>query len=90
MKNRERVLFADAERAGTTRVSCGVFLSSQASILADQAGWADDDEAKKINFTTAPYWITTASIQVIRDSGSDPIGISTEEELADFLKKFEL
>jgi len=53
-----------AQAEGQIEIAPGVYLNSQESIVADQADLSDEDGAKKIDFTKAPFWMTTDDGQV--------------------------
>lgn len=69
-------LIAEADKDGTSRQLGGCWLITSATLIADQAGWDDEDESKDKDFTSYPYWITT-------DDGVDPIGVTgaTDDDL---------
>ena len=56
-----------AKEKGFIRIGCGVYLSSQESIVDQQRDWqADGTEGGQVyDFTSAPFWLTT-------DCGADP------------------
>ena len=45
--------------AGDREFSAGCYLLTQEEMISDQASWDDEDEAKDMDFTAAPYWVTT-------------------------------
>ncbi|WP_329889287.1 hypothetical protein [Stenotrophomonas sepilia] len=68
-----------AQDNGSVEVAAGVYLNSQESIVADQAKLSDEDGAKNIDFTKAPFWLTTDDGQVQPVYGVD------DEDLIDVL-----
>jgi len=62
-------------------MSDGCWIESLAEIQEDQKFWGDEDRSKNSDFSGSPYWITV-------DSGDDPVGISTAEELAVMAKEY--
>ena len=46
---------------GCVEVTSGVYLNSQENIIADQAGWDDEDPSKGKDFTGFAIWLTTDS-----------------------------
>ena len=65
-----------ATQQGWIEIQSGVYVNSLASILAEQAGWDDSDESKSIDFTRAPFWLTT-------DSGDAPVPVRNASDLPD-------
>lgn len=65
-----------ATQQGWIEIQAGVYVNSLANILAEQAGWDDHDEMKSIDFTRAPYWLTT-------DSGDIPVPVRSPSDLPD-------
>ncbi len=61
------------EEKGTIEVQSGVYLSTGKNMTADQETWDEFDGAKHVDFSIAPFWITT-------DSGSSPDGFGSIEE----------
>ena len=59
-------------------VADGVYVSTRESIEAEKAEWSENDPALKMNFSKAPYWITT-------DNGVTPIAIYDLSELSKLL-----
>lgn len=57
-----------AQVEGSVQKAVGVWLCSQEHVIDDQEVWGDEDGAKAIDFTIAPFWITT-------DCGNDPTPI---------------
>ena len=55
-------------------VKDGVSLSTAESMATQQRVWADGDPSKEIDFSTAPYWLTT-------DDGQDPTPIAELEDI---------
>ena len=47
---------------GWIEIKNGVYLNSQASIISEQNGWDESDQAKNFDFTQYPYWLTTDSV----------------------------
>lgn len=52
----------------------GIYLDSAENIQADQKEWDDEDSAKEIDFSVAPYWLTT-------DDGAYPVSIHDAQDL---------
>jgi hypothetical protein len=73
-------LLAEVDRKGRAKVSEGVYVQDKWGLIDEQTEWLDGDEAKSLDFTGRPYWLTT-------DSGTDPIGIADAKDLADELAK---
>lgn len=67
-----------ADQDGWTELSDGVYLNSSESIQEEQAQWNDGDNAKHVDFSKAPYWLTT-------DDGQEPVAISGADD-ADLLE----
>jgi len=67
-----------ADHDGSTEISAGVYLNSRESIQEEQAQWNDGDGAKHVDFSQAPYWLTT-------DDGQEPVAITgaDDQELLD-------
>jgi hypothetical protein len=47
------------DKKGCVEIQSGVYLHTQADIIADQEDWDDEDELKYVDFTGSPYWVTT-------------------------------
>lgn len=62
-----------AQAEGYIEISSGVYLHSQENIVAEQQDWSDEDGAKHIDFSKAPFWITD-------DSGMVPMPIYGEDD----------
>ena len=60
-------------------ISSGVFLQDSHSLISEQIQWDDEDEAKNIDFSAYPLWITT-------DDGATPIGVHSEDEAFEKLR----
>ena len=61
------------EEKGTIEVQPGVYLSTGENMTADQETWDEFDGAKHVDFSIAPFWITT-------DNGAAPEGFGSIEE----------
>ena len=66
-------VLAAASEQGFVRVSEGVYLHERDSIIEEQKSWSDEDGAKKMDFSAAPFWLTD-------DSGSAPIAVHGAED----------
>lgn len=71
-------LIEECENKGFVTLGGGVYLQAQEDIMNDQEAWSDDDESKEMDFTTAPYWITT-------DDGAVPEAVYDEDDLKKYL-----
>jgi len=60
-------------------ISADVYLVSSSDMVSDQKTWDDEDEAKEIDFTEYPYWITV--------SGRTPEGIKDDADLEIWLSR---
>lgn len=67
---------SDANKYGWTEVQSGAYLSTSAALKIDQTDWDEADANKAMDFSKAPYWITT-------DDGQTPKAImgATDETL---------
>src|SRR5690606_1836601 len=72
-----------ASKDGSIELRDGVVLNSQANIIAEQSGWDVMDEAKSLDFTKAPFWVTA-------DDGARPASITDARDLAGFLDEHEI
>lgn len=63
-------------------IDMGAFLASSAFMVKEQEGWADGDEVKEFDFSTADYWVTF-------DNDSRPQPINDEDELNYFFEERE-
>lgn len=61
-----------------TELRKGVFLISQKKIREYQKNWADGDEAKNIDFSSAPFWVQ-------EDAGL-PFPVYTGHEIKELIK----
>ena len=61
------------EEKGSIEVQPGVYLSTGENMTADQEAWDEADEAKRVEFSASPFWITT-------DNGAAPEGFGSIEE----------
>lgn len=75
MSKYDEILKAVDEQGGID-IAPGIYLSTSEYITAEQKGWPDVDEAKHVDFSVAPYWITT-------DDGATPVPVRSAEDLAD-------
>jgi len=75
--------FEAAKKKGYVEISSGVYLWSQEAIIEDQKEWNAEDNSKNMDFTTAPFWITT-------NSGESPEEIHSENWLLPFLSTDEI
>ncbi len=69
-------LFDDADTHGLVEVQPGVFLQTAQNMVEEQSTWPDEDPAKGMDFSVAPYWVTT-------DDGVTPIPVWNEEDLVE-------
>ncbi|MFY2764329.1 hypothetical protein [Arenimonas sp. MALMAid1274] len=69
-----------ATTQGFVEVSPGVYLHTSENIASDAESWGDEDQAKAIDFSKYPFWLTT-------NSGDGPVGITgiDDQDLADAL-----
>lgn len=67
------VILKALEEKGFIEIQPGVFLATREDIMADQATWSEEDEAKGLDFSVSPFWITT-------DNGAAPEGFGSIEE----------
>lgn len=68
----DNVLYTAREN-GFVEISSGVYLNSRDYVIAEQDGWADEDECKNFDFTAAPYWLTT-------NDGQEPVPVYNEND----------
>lgn len=61
-----------------TELRKGVFLISQKKIREHQKNWADGDEAKDMDFSSAPFWVQ-------EDAGL-PFPVYTGHEIKELMK----
>ena len=61
------------EEKGTIEIQPGVYLSTGENMTANQEAWDETDGAKHVDFSIAPFWITT-------DNGAAPEGFGSIEE----------
>ena len=76
MKTYQDLLNA-VKKEGSVQLSSGVWLETAESLISQQKGWEDGDGCKEMDFTCAPFWITT-------DDGETPVSIYDAEDLKDF------
>lgn len=62
------------------RVRDGVSLSTANAMIIEQRDWADEESSKGVDFSQAPYWLTT-------DDGQDPIPVSSLDDINDALRE---
>lgn len=60
-----------ATKNGFIEIAGGVYLNSQESILAEQLEWNEEDSAKNLDFSQAPFWIATNTGYVEPIHGAD-------------------
>ena len=58
----------------------GVFLQTREDIMSDQKNWHEYDEAKDVDFSLYPIWLTT-------DDGQPPQGFESLKEAMGWLKE---
>ena len=63
-----KVFMDQAQAGGFVEYRPGCYLATAEYMQAEQKRWGEDDKAKSIDFTVAPYWITT-------DSGDSPVPV---------------
>lgn len=70
-----------AELAGIVEIRDGVWLWTLDAIRAEQATWDEDDQAKRLDFSSSPYWLTD-------DAGMRPLAIygADDQDLVDALQ----
>lgn len=71
-------IMSQATRQGWAEVSPGSYLHTQETILSEQRGWDDEDEAKEKDFTGYPFWLVT-------DSGDGPFPVEDAKDLEQYL-----
>lgn len=66
----------NADNYGWAEVAPGVHLNTAEYMIEDQAGWHEYDQAKGMDFSTSPYWMTA-------DNGAtpEPIASAQDEDL---------
>ena len=67
-----------AQTLGWVEVQDGCYLNTAQSIISEQSGWDEADGSKKIDFTKAPFWITT-------DNGCAPQPIYDEQDFKEVI-----
>ena len=73
MKTYQDLLNA-AKEEGSVQLSSGVWLETAESLISQQKGWEDGDGCKEMDFTCAPFWLTT-------DDGQTPVSVCDAEDL---------
>jgi hypothetical protein len=63
------------DKKGCVEIQSGVYLHTQADIIAEQKDWDDEDDSKDLDFTVAPYWVTT-------DDGATPESVYSADDIA--------
>lgn len=64
---------------GWVHIGEGIYLNSQDGLIGEQKDWDDSDQAKSLDFTTAPYWITGLGESL-------PLSVNDASDLIEILK----
>ncbi len=54
-----KLLKEAGESDDITKIGSGVFLASFRTMESEQEGWADEDPAKEVDFSSANFWLST-------------------------------
>jgi hypothetical protein len=70
--------FSAAKKDGYVEFRAGLYLWEKDHLIEEQASWDDADQSKGVDFSAAPFWLTT-------DDGQQPQAIHDVSDLEKFI-----